>query len=164
MRLLELICLVVPAYCANMAPPFVRFWPGWNRPISRRWLGEHKSVMGFVAGVVVGTLAGGIEAMLPWPGRLFEPAAWIALGFAQGLGAMAGDSAKSFVKRRLRIAPGERWVPFDQLDFIAGALLFSWPWLRLGLGEVALIVALTIVADMAVNRISFRLGIRDTPW
>jgi CDP-2,3-bis-(O-geranylgeranyl)-sn-glycerol synthase len=42
-----------PAYLANMAPPFTRFWRGWNRPINRKWLGEHKTVMGLFAGLMV---------------------------------------------------------------------------------------------------------------
>src|ERR1700687_2831286 len=40
--LFPLMYLMLPAYLANMAPPFTRFWRGWNRPISRKWLGEHK--------------------------------------------------------------------------------------------------------------------------
>jgi hypothetical protein len=45
--------LMLPAYLANMAPPFARFWPGWNRQISRRWLGDHKTAVGFCAGLGV---------------------------------------------------------------------------------------------------------------
>jgi hypothetical protein len=48
-RLLQLLYLMAPAYLANRAPPFVRYWNGWNRPISR-WLGEHKTVGGALAG------------------------------------------------------------------------------------------------------------------
>jgi hypothetical protein len=35
-RLLQLIYLMLPVYAANMAPPFVRYWPGRARPISER--------------------------------------------------------------------------------------------------------------------------------
>ncbi|HET7159893.1 MAG TPA: hypothetical protein VFI62_12920, partial [Burkholderiales bacterium] len=52
-RLLELIWFMLPAYAANMAPPFVKFWRGWNRPIHSWALGEHKTVVGFGAGVAV---------------------------------------------------------------------------------------------------------------
>jgi len=30
---------MAPAYLANMTPPFMKYWKGWNPPISRRWLG-----------------------------------------------------------------------------------------------------------------------------
>jgi len=31
-HLLQLLYFMAPAYLANMAPPFVRYWKGWNRP------------------------------------------------------------------------------------------------------------------------------------
>jgi CDP-2,3-bis-(O-geranylgeranyl)-sn-glycerol synthase len=30
----HLLYVMAPAYTANMAPPLVKFWHGWNRPIS----------------------------------------------------------------------------------------------------------------------------------
>lgn len=41
-RLLQ--CLMVPAYVANMAPPFVRYWKGPS--MRARALGDHKTVVG----------------------------------------------------------------------------------------------------------------------
>jgi hypothetical protein len=38
------------------------------------------------------------------------------------------DSVKSFVKRRVGIAPGAPWIPFDQLDFVIGALRRGRLW------------------------------------
>jgi len=57
-RVLQLVYFMAPAYLANMAPPFVRYWKGWNRPISRRWLGSHKTVVGFGVGVLGAVLYG----------------------------------------------------------------------------------------------------------
>jgi len=37
-----------------------------------------------------------------------------------------GDIIESFFKRRIGKKRGESWVPFDQLDFILGVLLFSF--------------------------------------
>lgn len=155
---------MLPAYCANMAAPFAKFWPGWNRPISRRSLGDHKTVVGFSLGVLAGILTSYLQSRIPWSPAGFDPSKWLPLGCAQGLGAMAGDAAKSLVKRRIGIAPGQSWIPADQLDFILGALLLSLPWLRLRLREVALLLAFTFVAHIVVNHIAFRLGIRDTKW
>ena len=42
---------MAPAYVGNASAPLVRYWKGWNRPISLRWLGSHKTVMGFAAGL-----------------------------------------------------------------------------------------------------------------
>jgi CDP-2,3-bis-(O-geranylgeranyl)-sn-glycerol synthase len=44
---------MLPIYIANMAPPFVKYWHGWNRPISLRHVGSHKTVVGFALGVVM---------------------------------------------------------------------------------------------------------------
>jgi CDP-archaeol synthase len=65
-RLVELVYLMLPAYAANMAPPFVKFWPGWNRPINRALLGDHKTVVGFALGVLVGIFAAYIQSLIDW--------------------------------------------------------------------------------------------------
>lgn len=164
MQLLELVYAMLPAYVANMASPFAKFWPGWNRPISRRWLGDHKTVAGFLLGVAAGILASYLQSRISWSPRGLEPAHSLTLGCAQGFGAMFGDAVKSFFKRRLGIAPGLPWIPFDELDFIVGAIVFGWPWLRLQPIEVALILGFTFVAHIATNHVAFRFGIRDTKW
>ena len=73
MHLVELAYLMLPAYFANMAAPFAKFWPGWNAPISRRWLGEHKTVVGFLLGVAAGVLTSYLQARVSWSARGFEP-------------------------------------------------------------------------------------------
>ena len=64
LRLTQLIYLMLPVYFSNMAPPFVKYWPGWNRPISRRWLGDHKTVVGFVLGVAVATMTAFAQSLI----------------------------------------------------------------------------------------------------
>src|SRR4051812_27852644 len=53
------------------------------------------------------------------------------LGAWIGLGALSGDLVKSFAKRRRGILPGQAWIPFDQIDWLLGALAFAAPVLRL---------------------------------
>src|SRR5580765_5167512 len=97
-RLVELVYLMLPAYLAIMAPPFVKYWPGWNRPISRRWLGERKTVIGFAFGVLAGVIAAYVQSRINWSRTLFLPSDWFLIGLAQGFGAMVGDVIKSFYK------------------------------------------------------------------
>ncbi|WP_051361860.1 CDP-archaeol synthase [Solimonas soli] len=163
-HVLQLLYLMLPVYAANMAPPFSRWWPWPNPPISRRWLGEHKTVVGFAFGLVAAPLVAALQALVDGPGSLTPGAPWFAIGMASGWGAMLGDSAKSFVKRRLGIAPGARWIPADQLDFVIGGLLMLSPWLTLSWGDVATLLALSFIGDLAVNQLAFRLGIRRSPW
>ena len=148
-----------------MAPPFVKFWPGWNRPIHRGWLGDHKTVIGFTAGVLGGLLVAYLQSRVEiGVERLWRADAWLAIGFAQGLGAMSGDAGKSFFKRRLGIPPGGRWIPADQIDFVVGALIPLAFLVELSVTDVILVIVFTFVADIAVNHASYRAGIRDTKW
>jgi CDP-2,3-bis-(O-geranylgeranyl)-sn-glycerol synthase len=163
-RLLELLYFMAPAYLANMAPPFARFWPGWNRPIHERQLGSHKTVVGAAFGTAAGVLATAAQAVIDAPFGLVDYAHWPLLGMAFGAGAMAGDCLKSLLKRRLRIAPGTPWIPFDQLDFPIGALALVGPWAGLSWLDVLLILVVTFVGDLAVNRVAFRIGIKDSRW
>jgi len=163
-HLIELLYLMLPVYCANMAPPFAKFWRGWNRPICEKHLGSHKTVMGFALGVLAAMLVAFIQSRIEWSGNLLSYEHWPALGLATGLGAMLGDSMKSFFKRRMKIAPGRPWLPYDQLDFVVGGLLMLSVWVRLSLSDLAWIIAFSFTADIVVNHLSFYLHVRDTKW
>jgi CDP-2,3-bis-(O-geranylgeranyl)-sn-glycerol synthase len=164
MRILQLMYLMLPAYLANMAPPFTRYWPGWNRPISRRWLGDHKTVIGFCAGLAVALAVTFAQSKVSWRGGLLPYARWPLLGLAFGIGSMAGDSFKSFLKRLRGISPGRPWIPMDQLDFVVGSLLLIFPFAMLTWPDIAIILLVSFVGDIMVNHLSYALGIRNTKW
>lgn len=161
---LRLLYFMAPAYAANMAPPFVRFWKGWNRPIHVGLFGTHKTVVGFAAGVVAGIFTAGAQAALDAPFSIADRAQWLCTGLGFGVGAMSGDSLKSLVKRRLDIAPGAPWIPFDQLDFAVGALALTAWSVDLSPRDILAILAMTFIGDIMVNRIAWRLGIKSSPW
>ena len=163
-KLYQLLYLMAPAYFANMAPPFLKYWKGWNRPISARWLGAHKTVGGFLLGLAVAVSVAGAQAAIDWQGSLVPYHDWPLIGLALGFGALGGDALKSFIKRARGVAPGESWVPADQLDFVLGALILVSPWARLGWSDAAIIVAVSFVGDIAVNHAAYRLRIRDSAW
>lgn len=155
---------MLPAYTANMAPPFVRFWRGPNPAISRRWLGSHKTVLGFTLGVAVAVLTSFVQSRVMWSGSLTEPDSWLDTGLRLGVGALGGDVVKSFVKRRVGIAPGRPWIPLDQLDFAVGALILAAPIARLTVADALVVLAVTFVGDVAVNHVAHALGVRDSAW
>src|SRR2546422_738814 len=163
-RALQLAYFRAPAYVANMAPPFVRYWKGWNRPISRRWLGEHKTVLGFVVGVLAAMLVTFAQWRLAWSGSIVAYEEWPLLGLLFGVGAMAGDSAKSFFKRRLGVEPGRPWIPFDQLDFVVGALVLVRTRVALTWADVATILLLSFCGHIVVSHVGRWLGVKDTRW
>jgi CDP-2,3-bis-(O-geranylgeranyl)-sn-glycerol synthase len=163
-RIVQLAYLMLPAYLANMAPPFTRYWPGWNRPISRKWLGDHKTVVGFGAGLTVAMAATFVQSKLNWHAGLLPYAEWPLLGLAFGVGAMGGDSLKSFVKRLKGIPPGRPWIPMDQLDFVVGSLLLVMPIARVEWPDIVIIIFVSFAGDIVVNHLSFALGIRESEW
>jgi CDP-2,3-bis-(O-geranylgeranyl)-sn-glycerol synthase len=164
LHVLQLIYFMLPAYLANMAPPFTRFWRGWNRPISPRWLGTHKTIMGFGAGMAVALLTSFVQSRFHWYGGLVPYERWPLLGLAFGAGAMGGDSLKSLLKRRAGIAPGRPWIPADQLDFVFGSLVLVAPLANLAWRDIATIVAVSFAGDVAVNHLAYALRVRDTKW
>lgn len=163
-RLAQLLYFMAPAYAANMAPPFARFWPGWNRPIDRRRLGSHKTVVGAAFGVFASVAVAFAQSRLGWPGGITSYADWLALGLLLGVGAVSGDALKSLAKRRRGIPPGGRWIPADQLDFVVGALLLGGWRAAIGWADVATILVVSFLADIVVNQLAFRLRIRETAW
>ena len=163
-RLLELLYLMAPVYAANLAAPFARMLPGVPRPISERWLGSHKTWRGCLLAVLASTLTAWVQSRLQWAGAVIHHDHWLALGVLCGVAAMAGDSAKSFVKRRLHIAPGAPWIPADQLDYVVAGLLALSLWYRFSWTDVAIVLAVSFIGSLLVNRLSYRLGIKSTPW
>jgi CDP-2,3-bis-(O-geranylgeranyl)-sn-glycerol synthase len=164
LRLAELVYLILPAYMANMAAPFSKYFGAWNRPISRRWLGSHKTVVGFVLGILAALATAFAQSRIQWEGSLVPYWNWPVLGLLLGAGALLGDAVKSLLKRARGIPPGRSWIPADQLDFVIGALVVIWPRVRLGWQDVAILLTFSFIADIAVNRVAYRLGVRDTPW
>jgi CDP-2,3-bis-(O-geranylgeranyl)-sn-glycerol synthase len=160
----QLLYFMAPAYAANMAPPFVRYWTGWNRPISRRRLGAHKTVLGFGLGVLAAVTVTFIQSRLAWEGALVASGHWAVLGLRFGAGAMIGDAAKSFAKRRAGVAPGDRFIPWDQIDFVLGALALVWGAAALSGADVVTIVLLSVAGHVLVNHLGYWLGIRDVKW
>ena len=163
-RVVQLLYFMAPAYAANMAPPFVRYWSGWNPPLSQRWLGSHKTAGGFAIGVLTAVAATFVQSRIAWEGALAASEPWLTLGLRFGVGAMAGDTAKSFVKRRAGIAPGRPWIPWDQIDFVLGALALVWGAAALSWVDLATILALSVIGHVLVNHLAYRLGIRNAKW
>jgi CDP-2,3-bis-(O-geranylgeranyl)-sn-glycerol synthase len=163
-RIAQLAYLMLPVYLANMAAPFARHWSGWNRPISRRWLGAHKTVVGFGLGVATAVAVAFVQYRVRWSGSVISYDHWLVLGLGCGIGALGGDSIKSFIKRQLGITPGQPWIPADQLDFIVGGLAVLSFWARLSWLDVLSILSLSFVGDVVVNHVAYYLRIRDTKW
>ena len=160
--IIEALKFIFPAYCANAIPVIAgggypidfgkKFFDG--RPV----LGKNKTFQGFFSGLVVGTAIGLIETMLfGYP---------VFFGLVVSLGALLGDLAGAFVKRRLGLTPGDLLPVIDQVDFIIGAILFSLFFLFQILSW-ELVIAMVIVTPpihLLTNFAAYKLGLKNNPW
>lgn len=167
--ILKSLYLFLPAYVANMAPVLFRWLPFLDKPVQEKIFGKNKTWRG----LVVATLCGGfiffIQKVLY--GQGFDSLAIIdysdfsvLYGFLLGAGAILGDLVKSYLKRGYEVAPGERWFPWDQLDFVFLGLTFSL-FMYVPPAEVVLILLIASpVLHILVNHIGYWLGIRKEKW
>jgi CDP-2,3-bis-(O-geranylgeranyl)-sn-glycerol synthase len=149
---------IFPAYCANAAPVIF----GGGQPLDfgmtffdgKPFFGSHKTFRGFLAGIIVGTLAGLVQTIL-FENFLFRYSPkfqyTVFLGFMLSLGALTGDLIESFVKRRLNLSPGASMPVADQVDFVLGAFLFSIPISPLSLRAALIILFITIPIHLVTN-------------
>jgi CDP-2,3-bis-(O-geranylgeranyl)-sn-glycerol synthase len=160
---IEALKFIFPAYCANAIPVIAgggypidfgkKFFDG--NPI----FGKNKTIRGFFSGLAVGTAVGLLESAL-------FPEYPILFGFITSLGALFGDLTGAFVKRRLGLAPGDLLPVIDQIDFVIGAILFSF-FLPLQFMSLELIVAVLIITPpihILTNFVAYKMGLKKHPW
>lgn len=139
--IIQALWLVLPAYIANASALLV----GGGAPIDfgknwkdgRRILGDGKTWRGLITGAVVG-MTGGFGLSVVAKYAAMSDFAFLGINDFTGFplmipiiasicfGALIGDIVESFFKRRIGRTRGQDWIPFDQLDFILGALFFSF--------------------------------------
>ncbi len=171
----RLLLFILPAYIANAAPVLLgghfpidggrRAWDG--RPI----FGPSKTWLGLAAGLAAGCLAAVLEAHILrstsfdlWSGQ----AMWyVSSGVALSAGAMLGDLAGSFIKRRMQVKAGQQSLLLDQLPFLFFALAAAG---LLGIVFVfeplplLFLVAVTLVLHRSANAFAHASGIKRVPW
>ncbi len=172
----------LPAYMANMFPVVfgkVKKLEHFKKPIDhgkkfgkKSLFGEHKTYFGFLIGVsgalLTGLLQSAIYSYFPDSRMLFlEPyplSFALQLGFLLGFGSLLGDLIKSFFKRRLGIASGAPFFPFDQLDFVAGGLLLAAPLFLPSWEYILTLVLFTPLLHFLSNVLGYSLGLKKVWW
>ena len=158
------IIFILPAYCANATP--VIAGGGLPMDFGRKFVdgkpifGKNKTFRGFLVGLIVGTGVGLSESAVL---SLSYP---LTFGLLLSLGALFGDLAGAFLKRRLGIPPGNLLPVIDQVDFIVGALVFSLLLFPSGLSwELALtVLIITPPIHLLTNFAAYKLGLKSNPW
>ena len=167
--LLKSLYFFLPAYLANMTPNLVRKIPFLGKPIWEAKLGSHKTWRGLVAGTLMGGIVFLLQqvayaygftsiALIDYTG--FSP----LFGFFMGFGALFGDIIKSYYKRKVQIAPGQSWIPWDQLDFIFGGIIIGWLFYVPSIEVVVVLLIVSPFLHLAANYVGYLLHINPNRW
>lgn len=174
MMVSKAIWLMLPAYLAN--PTAVVFGGGTPIDLGKKWsdgrriFGDGKTFRGLAGGTACGFAAGLIQTQIT---SLQSIGTFTMLSiFLMAFGALLGDIAKSFFKRRFGYERGEKFPLVDQLDFVAGAWIMTYiydrawfsanflaaPWI------MVTVVLLTPLLHRMTNIIGYYLRLKKEPW
>ncbi len=171
----------LPAYLNNMTPPLVKKvgilkFLGkpidgnkqfWGKPI----LGSHKTWRGVVSGFTVGMLTLFVQVWL----YRFDSIQRIALFDYQKInilffgtllcgGAIFGDLLFAFFKRRLKLKPGTKFLPFDQINYVVGAAIFLTPFYKVDSVVWFTLLIFSFFLHIIINRIGYHLNLHKAKW
>lgn len=167
----------LPAIMANIGPFVTKDLPLLNYPLDcnlkfmeERLLGDNKTFRGLVFGVIFGMLTMYIlYAVDRFTGvRLtlysFSEVNFHLLAFLMGFGVIFGDALKSFFKRRFKIKPGDRFIPWDQIDCALGGLILgriAWDYSP---AYFFVVIITTFFMHILVRHLGYYLKMCNSKW
>jgi CDP-2,3-bis-(O-geranylgeranyl)-sn-glycerol synthase len=114
--------------------------------------GRSKTIRGVALSIGVTTL------VAPWAG--LSPAA----GLLASTMAMIGDLFSSFIKRRIKLAPGSMALGLDQIPESLLPAIAARLALPVTVLDAAIVAGLFFIGELAASRALFALNIRDRPY
>ena len=171
MAIIEELYFALPIYIGNMMPVFVKKINFLDYPINSKLFGEHKTYRGFVSAIFIAIIVFYIQSYF-YDFEIIKKISLInyreenliLLGFLAGFGTMLGDLIKSYFKRKKNIKPGESWFPFDQIDYMFGALVFVYPVVNLNLKNMLVLLLTAPFLHIIANYIGYFIGLRERKW
>jgi len=161
------LAFIFPAYVSNATPVVVVRFLARRHPIDfghvfvdgRRLLGDGKTVEGLVSGTAAGFMTGTIiHLAAPWLLNLTQ-------AFLLSFGALLGDIAGAFIKRRLGVSQGGPAPILDQLGFLVAALALTYfitgipTWLDSH--TLLALMLFTALMHVGTNTLAYLLGIKE---
>lgn len=179
--ILSCLYFFLPAYFTNMIPPLMRKANLFNfldKPVdfNRKFLGQpifgkNKCWRGVIFGIIIGILIAGIQGCLyqfPAIKKIslldYHQINIFLFGFLISAGAVFGDLLFAFIKRRLKMAPGARFIPFDQTNYVIGAAIFLTSIFKIEIMVWITLFILTFLLHIIVNRIGYYLKLHCAKW
>ncbi|MHC1593207.1 MAG: CDP-2,3-bis-(O-geranylgeranyl)-sn-glycerol synthase [Methermicoccaceae archaeon] len=180
--------LMLPAYTANGSAAQLGGWGPIDKGLvmqgGSRVLGEGKTYRGLVFGTGCGVAVGIAQmvlrsplesALLPFmdiklPAFGYGMWSGLAIILLLSFGALLGDIAASFFKRRFGLASGSPLPVVDQLDFVAGAWLLTailaplWFFVQFTPSVMVMVVLITPPLHIGANVLGYLIGKKRVPW
>ena len=171
----------LPAYFTNMTPPLIRragLFNSLDIPVdfNKKFFGQpifgkNKTWRGVIFGIIVGISMAGLQLWL-YQFSFFKKIGFLhyqeinilAFGFLISSGAVFGDLLFAFIKRRLKMEPGARFIPWDQTNYVIGATFFLTPFLKIRIMIWITIIILTFLLHIIINRIGYCLKLHRAKW
>jgi CDP-2,3-bis-(O-geranylgeranyl)-sn-glycerol synthase len=130
--------------------------------------GKNKTWRGLLVGILAGILVAGIQAILYISNDFFRKNTlvdygkvnFILMGALMGGGALVGDLVKSFIKRRFDKPSGKPWFPWDQLDWILGAIIASSILYMPPVNALIVTIVLYVGVHLCSDRIVCLIGLK----
>jgi CDP-2,3-bis-(O-geranylgeranyl)-sn-glycerol synthase len=173
----------LPAYFTNMTPPLAKKAGIFNfldKPVDfnkkfngQRILGSHKTWRGFILGIIIGVLVSFVQSYLYKFSSVqkisffdYQKINIFLLGFLMSFGAVCGDLFFSFIKRRLKLKPGTRFIPFDQINYLIGAAFFIslTPFFKVDILVWLTLLVLNFFLHIIINRLGYHLKLHKAKW
>ena len=185
--IITVLWIMGPAYIANS----VAVLTGGKYPIDQgrtlsdgnRILGDGKTWSGLLGGTLGGIMFGiildsgdGRMALERLTGEEHVQSLWsenpAIVFFLLSFGALFGDIAASFYKRRQNLLRGDKFAILDMYDFIFMSLLLciifqrDWllSWILDGWAPLFTVLILTPFLHRGVNIIGYNIGVKNEPW
>ena len=137
----------------------------------KRILGDHKTIRGFIFGILSSIFIVYLQIALYNNLEFVRNLVWIdyntinpiIFGFLSGFGSLFGDSVKSFFKRQMNIKPGKSWVPFDQIDYILGGIVFTSFYIKLSFYEYIILFFVWFLLHPATTFLGYLFKLKEEP-
>ena len=174
---------LLPAYIANMTPPLAKkvgILKFLDKPVDNNKkindipiFGSHKTWRGVFVEIINGIMVIYLQRYL-YQFSFFEKASLLnyqrenilLLGFLISIGAIIGDLASAFLKRRLKLKPGARFMPLDQVNYVIGAFIFLslFSEINLKIFSWLVLLFLTFFLHIIINLAGYYLGLHQAKW
>ena len=179
--ILSCLYFFLPAYFTNMTPPLARKANLFNfldkdidfgrKFLGQPILGSHKSWRGAILAIGVGFLVVLVQGYFYQFRAIqrisllnYEEVNIFLFGFLISTGAVFGDLLFAFIKRRLRLLPGARFIPFDQTNYVIGSAIFLTVIFKIEIMIWITLFALTFLLHIIANRIGYCLKLNRAKW